>query len=118
VPFCGDDGKWEEAGVKSVINCTSEHKLAYARYLPVLVIPLDDHSTVEGKVFELAVRFHTTYGATLVHCGRGKNRSSTICIALLCHVYGVKFEDALSMVSFAPSKELMASLVKWRSQYR
>lgn len=110
VNLCEDREYWdgERAAVSAAYTAAgiTEHRLA-----------VTDGSTVPDAVFDQAVEI-AGQGTTFVHCRGGRERSATVCTAILSRQRGTDVFEALRMAQeanpvFQPLEWQMAALVAW-----
>jgi protein tyrosine phosphatase (PTP) superfamily phosphohydrolase (DUF442 family) len=110
INLCEDREYWD--GERDAIAAAyagagiSEHRLA-----------VTDGSTVPDRVFDRAAEIAA--GATVfVHCRGGRERSATVCAAILCRQRGIDVVQALRVARegnpvFQPLEWQMAALAAW-----
>lgn len=110
INLCEDREYWD--GERSAVSAAyakagiTEHRLA-----------VTDGSTVPDAVFDQAVEI-AARGTVFVHCRGGRERSATVCTAILCRQRGIDVVGALRVARegnpvFQPLEWQMAALAAW-----
>lgn len=114
----GLDRTWEKLDIRKIIRAADNVALHYHTELPVLALPMKDHSPVPMAWFDLAVEFDRAMpGGLLIHCNGGKNRSVCIAAAVLisrCYQDSdASLSKVLEHVGGEPTQELLRCLTQW-----
>jgi protein-tyrosine phosphatase len=99
----------KENGIKNVLNCASNDvkvlENEYSKYDIIYDhVPAKDSENFDYKILDYFKKscfsfIHNTKGPILINCVAGEIRSVTIFIAYLMEHLGIKFMDALDLVS-------------------
>lgn len=106
-------GKFAGLGIRSVLTVAADVRPLCVASLPQLCLPVVETGPTLPDFFRLACQFHRAFGATLIHCNEGVNRSRAFAVALLCRVWGMSFEDAIRQADVTAAGDVLGSLRSW-----
>ena len=115
--ICTDQAKLLELGIKAVLCPAWNVRIPYAPALASLILPIWDDTRVDDTWFDFAVKFHRSFGPTLVHCHGGLNRSVTFAAAL-AFSEGQSLEQTYSKLKMEPVFQQMRDAVRYWSKLR
>jgi hypothetical protein len=105
-------GAYAQHRIAAVLTVAHDIRPRCVAVLPQLCLPVREDCRTSGLLFDMACSFARLYGALLVHCNGGRNRSRVFAAAIAHKVFLMPIDQAIAAAG-PPPGPCFDSFIHW-----